>query len=57
MDKIETFNQFLILKNFKRQALHAFHLGFKHPKSSKYIEFESDFPKDIENLLEKLLKY
>ena len=53
----ETFNKFLILKNFKRQALHAYHLGFMHPISNKYIEFKSEFSKDIENLLDLLSKY
>ena len=51
------FNKFLILKNFKRHALHAFHLGFKHPKTNLYIEFNSDLPKDMENLLDLIVKY
>ena len=53
----ETFNKFLILKNFSRQALHAYHLGFKHPKSNKYIEFDSNLPNDMEKLLELVVKY
>ena len=53
----ETFNKFLILKNFARQALHAYHLGFLHPSSNKYIEFECDFPEDMKNLLDLLVKY
>ena len=52
-----TFNKFLILKNFNRQALHAFHLGFHHPKSNKYIEFNSNLPEDMENLLDFIVKY
>jgi len=51
------FNKFLILKNFNRQALHAFHLGFKHPKSNKYIEFNSDLPEDMQDLLDFVVKY
>ena len=51
------FNQFMILKNFKRQALHAYHLGFIHPKTNKYIKFESELPEDIKNLQDFLLKY
>ena len=47
----ETYNKFLILQNFKRQALHAYHLGFIHPKTGKYIEFNEDLPNDINNLL------
>ncbi len=53
----ENFNKFLILKNFSRQALHAYHLGFFHPSSNNYIEFESDLPEDMKNLLDLLVKY
>ena len=53
----ETFNKFLILKNFARQALHAYHLGFFHPSSNNYIEFESELPEDMKNLLDLLVKY
>ena len=53
----ETFNKFLILKNFQRQALHAYHIGFIHPVTKKYLEFESKFPEDLKNLLDLLLKY
>ena len=52
-----TFNKFLILKNFGRQALHAHHLGFKHPKTNKYIEFNNVPPIDMKNLLNLILKY
>jgi len=37
--------------------LHAYHLGFKHPKSNKYIEFDSNLPNDMEKLLELVVKY
>ena len=53
----ETYNKFLILQNFKRQALHAYHLGFIHPKTKKYIEFNEDLPSDISDLLKLLAKY
>ena len=53
----DAFNKFLILKNFNRQALHAFHLGFIHPKSNKYIEFNSNLPQDMQNLLNFVVKY
>ena len=53
----DTFNKFLILKNFDRQALHAHHLGFNHPKSNKYIEFNSNLPQDMQNLLDFVVKY
>ncbi len=47
----------MILKNFKRQALHAVHLGFIHPKQDKKMEFNSKLPEDITNLLNLLVKY
>ena len=53
----ETFNKFLILKNFSRHALHAFHLGLKHPKSNEYLEFNNNLPQDMENLLNLMIKY
>ena len=31
----DTFNKFLLLRNFSRQALHATHLGFYHPTHKK----------------------
>jgi 23S rRNA pseudouridine1911/1915/1917 synthase len=53
----DTFNKFLMLKNFSRQALHAFHLGFTHPKTNKYIEFNNEIPSDMQNLLDLTVKY
>ena len=52
-----TFNKFMILKNFERQALHAYHLGFDHPTSSKRMNFDIEIPEDFKNLIELLLKY
>ncbi|MEO0071512.1 MAG: RluA family pseudouridine synthase [candidate division WOR-3 bacterium] len=40
-----------ILKIMKRQALHAARLGFIHPRTNRYIEFNSPLPPDMENLL------
>ncbi|MGE4014166.1 MAG: RluA family pseudouridine synthase, partial [Alphaproteobacteria bacterium] len=37
--------------DFKRQALHAFRLGFKHPISGKTLSFESDLPSDLRELI------
>jgi 23S rRNA pseudouridine1911/1915/1917 synthase len=56
LDK-KNFNKFLILKNFPRQALHATHLGFFHPKLKKNMEFNAKLPEDMRNLLDLLLKY
>ena len=47
----------MILKNFNRQALHAYHLGFDHPKSRRRMKFDIDIPEDFKNLIEFLLKY
>ena len=52
-----TFNKFMILKNFNRQALHAYHLGFDHPVSKKRMNFDIEIPEDFKNLIELLLKY
>ena len=56
LDK-KTFNRFLILKNFQRQALHATHLGFYHPTLKKNVEFNSNLPDDMQNLRDLLLNY
>ena len=53
----DTFNKFMILKNFQRQALHAVHLSFIHPKHGKKMKFNSKLPEDITNLLDLLVKY
>jgi 23S rRNA pseudouridine1911/1915/1917 synthase len=37
-----------------RQALHAGRLGFTHPLSGEWIEFESDLPDDMQTLLDAL---
>ena len=39
-----------------RQALHAYGLNFKSPKSKKYLELRAELPTDIENLLLELRK-
>ncbi|MDA7025943.1 RluA family pseudouridine synthase [Bacillus sp. CLL-7-23] len=40
--------------DFNGQALHAGILGFDHPRSGEYIEFEAPLPKDMDILLDKL---
>ncbi len=42
------------IKNLKEQCLHAKHIGFIHPKTSKYIEFESDLPDYFKKFLKTL---
>jgi len=39
-----------------RQALHAKSLGFFHPKNNKFMNFESNLPKDYKKLLDLLNK-
>ena len=50
-------NKFMILKNFDRQALHAYHLGFLHPTTNKRMVFNVDLPTDFNDLIDLLLKY
>jgi len=40
-----------LLTLIDRQALHAKKLGFLHPRTKKYQEFDSTQPEDIENVL------
>ena len=44
------------LKLFPRQALHANHLSFNHPKTNKRLSFDVQLPKDMQDLLCKLGK-
>lgn len=44
------------LKLIDRQALHAKKIGFVHPRTKKYMEFESELPEDMKKLLEFLRK-
>lgn len=37
-----------------RQFLHATHLGFKHPKSGKWMDLSSPLPLDLDNVLTKI---
>jgi 23S rRNA pseudouridine1911/1915/1917 synthase len=39
------------LREFKRQALHAFALGFIHPSTQEYMRITIDLPEDMQNLL------
>lgn len=40
-----------------RQALHAKTLGFVHPTTGKWMEFDSEIPQDMQALLERWRKY
>jgi len=43
-----------LLKTINRQALHAITLEFIHPTTEKVMNFESDLPEDMQNLVEKI---
>ncbi len=38
----------------RRQALHAFRLGFLHPESNKPLQFQAPLPEDFQNTLQAL---
>lgn len=42
------------VNTFPRQALHAKSLGFIHPRSGKLMQFDSELPTDMQQLLQKL---
>ena len=44
-------------KLLPRQALHAKTLGFTHPKTGKFMQFDSEIPKDFQNCIEKWENY
>ncbi len=43
-----------ILKVVKRQMLHSWKLSFAHPRTDKWMSFESPLPKDMASVLESL---
>ena len=45
-----------LINELNRQFLHAKSLGFNHPTSNKRLEFSSNLPIDLENILKKLSK-
>ena len=42
------------VQNFQRQALHAYELGFIHPKTGKPVKVQAPLPEDMQNLLQLL---
>src|SRR6185437_4107991 len=44
-------------KIIPRQALHAKSLGFVHPVTKKFMQFDSELPDDMKQVLEKWEKY
>ncbi|MDC0903078.1 RluA family pseudouridine synthase [Pelagibacteraceae bacterium] len=47
---------FKIISNLRGQVLHAKNLGFIHPSTKKWINFESKLPNDFKKLLDLLNK-
>ena len=45
-----------ILSSLDGQALHAKSLGFNHPRNDKWVEFDSNLPKDFRKMLDLLNK-
>ncbi|RYG62591.1 RluA family pseudouridine synthase, partial [bacterium] len=43
-----------IIEAFRRQALHAFRLGFEHPSTGEAMSFETPMPDDLLRLAEAL---
>jgi 23S rRNA pseudouridine1911/1915/1917 synthase len=43
-----------LLKIMERQALHARTLGFRHPVTREWLEFESELPDDMKKLVEEI---
>ena len=44
-------------KMIPRQSLHAKSLGFTHPKTKKWMSFESELPADMHSVIEKWRNY
>ena len=42
------------IANFRRQALHAEILGFKHPSSGEWLEYSAPIPDDFQQLLKAI---
>jgi 23S rRNA pseudouridine1911/1915/1917 synthase len=44
-------------KMMPRQALHARSLGFVHPRTEEYMQFDADLPEDFQSVLDKWTQY
>ena len=43
-----------IIKGFHRQALHSFYIGFNHPSTGEFMEFQAPLPDDYQQVLEAI---
>ncbi|MEC7831254.1 MAG: RluA family pseudouridine synthase [Pseudomonadota bacterium] len=50
LNKYDSSTKTLLSNIFYRQALHAYKLGFEHPKTKKKLNFETKLPKDIKKI-------
>jgi len=41
-----------LAKEFPRQMLHAWKIGFRHPRTSEWTNFEAPMPDDLATALE-----
>ena len=60
--KVTTFTKYKqfvdnCFKIIPRQALHAKSLGFIHPKTKKFMQFDSEIPEDMLTAVDKWEKY
>lgn len=46
-----------VFKVLPRQALHAKTLGFVHPKTNKWVQFDTELPEDFASGIEKWIHY
>jgi 23S rRNA pseudouridine1911/1915/1917 synthase len=46
-----------LLSNLGRQALHSWYIGFCHPSTNIFLEFSTDLPYDMRNILDFIEKY
>jgi 23S rRNA pseudouridine1911/1915/1917 synthase len=46
-----------MIASIERQMLHAWVLGFTHPVSGKWLQFEAPLPSDFAKLLQRLEPY
>jgi 23S rRNA pseudouridine1911/1915/1917 synthase len=43
-----------VLKSVRRQMLHAWRLGFRHPHTGEAVTFESPMPEDMGSIIQRI---
>ncbi len=46
-----------VIRDFRRQALHAEQLAFAHPRSQETVKFQAAWPQDLARLIESMERY